>query len=336
MDPDAVRAVDRVVHGGRGDDEVIDFSANHNPLVPEGVGAVYQAAFERARSYPAEPPADFQAAAAEYLGSSPDEIVGTAGGLEAIRLAIEITVRPGDSVVVPYPSFGEYAREVRLQGAEPAFVPHDELLATDPAGHALAIVCHPNNPTGDAYDDDHLRSFASRCLEGGTPLLVDEAFLGFTERPSLAGRDGVIVARSLTKLFGLPGLRAGFAVATGDLLERLAAARPPWNLGTPARAVGTYCLRQNDFVEATRNRVHTERERLRKRLATRFEVHPSESPFLLLDLGDRSVAGFVRALRDRNVLVRDATTFRGLDSHVRLAVRLPEQNDRLLEAIDDV
>ena len=335
MDPDAARRVGRAPHGGADDLDVLDFSANVNPLVPDGVEDVYAEALSASRRYPAEPPDAFRDAAATYLGCDPELVVPTAGGLEAIRLAIETAVAPGDSVLVPAPSFAEYAREVRLQGATPTFVPHGEVPSADPSDHAMAIVCNPNNPTGDAYDDADLRAFAARCREAETTLLVDEAFLGFTDRPSLAGEPGVVVARSLTKLFGLPGLRAGFVVAEGDRLDAIATARRPWNLGTPALRVGEYCLRDSAFVEATRERVRSERARMRAALAGRFDVHPSEAPFLLLDVGDRDVGRLVEGVRERGVAIRDATTFRGLDAHVRVAVRLPGENDRLLEALAD-
>jgi len=336
VDPDAARRVGRAPHGGADDPDVIDFSANVNPLTPHGVGAVYRAALDAARRYPPEPPEAFCEAAAAYVGCAPGRVVPTAGGLAAIRLAIETSVGPGDSVLVPAPSFAEYAREVRLQGAEPVFVPHDALPDADPAGHATAVACNPNNPTGDAYDDADLREFAARCRDAGTTLLVDEAFLGFTDRPTLSGEPGVVVARSLTKLFGLPGLRAGFAVASGDRLGAMAAARRPWNLGTAALRVGEHCLGQDEFVAETRERVRTERDRMCEVLAPRFDVHPSEAPFLLLDVGDRDVDAVVEAARERGIAIRDATTFRGLENHVRVAVRLPEENDRLLEVLVDV
>ncbi|WP_336360970.1 threonine-phosphate decarboxylase [Haladaptatus sp. ZSTT2] len=336
MEPEAIRATGRVPHGSSDDPTVLDFSANTNPLVPRGVREVYETAFEQARTYPQEPPAAYREAAAEYVGCDSTQTIPTPGGLAAIRLAIECTVSPGDSVLIPYPSFGEYAREVQLQGAQPEFVPHDELLETDPEGHALAIVCNPNNPTGDAYNPDSLREFARACHEASTPLLVDEAFLGFTDHPSLAGEPGVIVARSLTKLFGLPGIRAGFAVADGDLRDALLTARRSWNMGTPALAVGAFCMRETAFIAATRTRVANERERMTAALAEQFEVHHSDAPYLLLDVGDRDVANLLDHALSHGIAIRDATTFRGLDSHIRVAVRLPDENDELLAVLCDV
>ena len=334
MDPDGVADAERVPHGSSDDPDVVDLSANINPRTPEGTRTVYEAALGNARSYPNDDYPDFRAAAADYVGCDAGRVVPTAGGLAAMRLAVGVTVAPGDSVLVPYPSFGEYAREVKLAGGDPALVPHDDLLAADPAPHAAAVVCTPNNPTGDCPEAADLRAFADRCADADTLLVVDEAFLGFTDRDSLAGHPGTVVARSLTKLFGLPGLRAGFAVAAGDALDRLRTARPTWSLGAPAVAVGAHVMRDGAFVAETRRRVAREREYLRAGLTARgFDVAPSEAPFLLCDVGS-DPADLLAACRERGIVLRDATTFRGLDRHVRVAVRDRESTDALFDALD--
>jgi len=351
--PEAVDDAERVPHGGTGDRDLLEFSANVNPERPDGVRAAYEAALDAADRYPDDDYPEFRAAAAASASRAsehavePAEVVPTPGGLAAIRLAVATTVEPGDDVVVPTPSFGEYAREVELAGATPEFVPYRDVVDLDEpalASVALVIACNPNNPTGDAYDADALRALAARCRSAGTVLLVDEAFLGFGEEPSLAGEAGVVVARSLTKLFGLPGLRAGFAVATGRERERLATARRAWNLGAPAAAVGAHCLRDREFVAATRERVAAERERIVDALPAGVDAVASArgrdgvAPFVLLDVDGTGLGpdGVVAACRDRGVAVRDATTFRGLDSHVRVAVRAPEENDVLLSVLATV
>ena len=333
---DAVGPDGRVPHGSSDDPDLLDFSANTNPRVPPDAAKTYREAFEAARSYPADDYPEFRTAAASFVDCEPAQVVPTAGGLEAIRLTIQTAVRAGESVLIPYPSFGEYAREVRLQGGTPEFVPHDELLTADPDSHALAIVCNPNNPTGEAADPAALRAFADDCLSAGTTLLVDEAFLGFTDERSLAGREGVIVARSLTKLFGLPGIRMGYAVGSGEARDRLVTARRAWSMSAAAAAVGTHCYGQAAFVAETKARVADERERMRERLATRFDVFPSDAPFLLLSVSDadESVDDILAAARETGIALRDARTFRGLDSHIRVAVRAPEENGRLLDALD--
>ncbi|SFK98149.1 L-threonine O-3-phosphate decarboxylase [Halogranum rubrum] len=336
MDPESLHDVAHVPHGGVADADILDFSANINPVRPRGASTVYDAAFAASTQYHTDDYTEYRTAGADYAGCDPQHVIPTAGGLIAIRLGLGVTVSPGDSVAVPAPSFGEYAREVRLQGGEPEFVDADTVLDIDPEPHSVVVVCNPNNPTGQLYDPGELQWFAQQCRRADTTLLVDEAFLDFTESPSLGGMRGVIVARSLTKMFGLPGLRAGYVAASGDLRERLETARPAWGLSTPAADVGAYCMKQTEFVEETRERVRRERTRMADVLAHEFDVRPSSAPFLLLDVGDRDVQTVVDTTRERGVAIRDATTFRGLDSHVRVAVKRAKENDQLLEALRGV
>jgi L-threonine-O-3-phosphate decarboxylase len=336
MDPDSVDGVGRVPHGSSDDPDVLDLSANINPRVPDGTQTVYRDAFADAHSYPNDSYPAFRAAAADYVGCDPDSVIPTPGGLAAIRLAIGVTVSPGTRVLVPAPSFGEYVREVELAGGEAVVVPHEEVIDRDPSGYAMAIVCTPNNPTGELYPESALRSFADQCVDSGTTLLADEAFLGFTDRASLAGHPAVIAARSLTKLFGLPGLRAGFAVADGEAGERLRTARPAWSVGGPAAAVGAHAMRDSVFIKETRRRVAEERRHLREGLVARgFEVYPSEAPFVLCDVG-KPPAKLRSACKGRGVVLRDATTFRGLDTHVRIAVRDRAATEELFSVLDEV
>jgi len=332
MDPQMLDALDRVPHGGASDPQLLDFSANTNPVSPAGTVSVYKSAFSAARRYPVDDYCEFRAAAAEYTGVSGTQIIPAAGGLAGIRLLLSVVLDSGDSVAIPSPSFGEYAKEVQLQGGEPTFVDHDAITEVDPTPHEVVVVCNPNNPTGESYSPTALHGLADRCRNAGTTLLVDEAFLDFTDQPSMAGVEGVVVARSLTKIFGLPGLRAGFLVATGQLRDRLDVARISWTLSTPAAAVGAHCLGETEFVDETRQRVRSERERMVDRLSTAFDVTDSTAPFLLLET-DRPVKEVIDQARSNGVVIRDATTFRGLDSHVRVAIKRPHENDTLLDAL---
>ncbi len=332
MDPQTLDGLDRVPHGGASDPRLLDFSANTNPVSPPGTVSVYESAFSAARRYPVDDYCEFRAAAAEYIGVDGRQIIPAAGALAGMRLVFSVLLEQGDSVAVPAPSFGEYAKEIRLQGGEPTFIPYDEILDVDPAAYTLVVVCNPNNPTGTGYSASALRGLAERCQNAGTTLLIDEAFLDFTDAASMAGIENVVVARSLTKIFGLPGLRAGFLVATGQLRDRLDVARPAWTLSTPAAAVGAHCLEDIEFVDETRKRVETERRRMAQRLAKRFTVYDSVAPFLLCEV-DGPVSDIIEATRGEGITIRDATTFRGLDAHVRVAVKRAHENDQLLAAL---
>ncbi len=333
MDPQALDEIGRVPHGGSSDPRVVDFSANTNPRTPSGITPVYDAALSESRRYPPDDYGEFRAAAAAYLDCEPRRIIPTAGAMAGIRLLFSLLVDPDASVIVPEPTFGEYAHEIRLQGGEEVSVPHDDVTAVDPAGHDLVVVCRPNNPTGEVIGIDPLRDLAARCRDADATLFVDEAFLDFVDRPSVAGEPGVVVARSLTKVFGLPGLRAGYLVATGDIRDRLDAGRVTWGLSAPAAAVGRYCLEQRAFVDRTRELVERERDRVAARLSTRWSVYPSDAPFLLFDVGDDDPDAILDAARERGIALRDARTFAGLDNHLRTAIRRPGENDRLLDAL---
>jgi len=350
MDPDAVTALGarqgetaddgvtgesgRIDHEGVSDPWMLDFASNANPRVPRGAARVYEAAFAAARQYPSDDYCEFRAAAADAVDCSAREVIPTPGGMAAIRLAIGATLDAGESAAVPTPTFGEFGREVQLQGATPTFVDTDDILEIDPAAFDMVIACTPNDPTGYLHDRDSLLRFARRCEEVGTTFLVDECYLGFTNQRSLAGVPGTIVVRSLSMLYGLPAMRAGYAVASGRLRDQLDTARPVWAVGGPAAATGAFCLQQEEFVAETRERVAVERERMRRRIETRFDVPPSAAPFLLIDCGTSSAAeDLLERTRSEGISVRDARNFRGLDAHARVGVRMPDENDRLLDAI---
>lgn len=333
MKRESITETSHVPHGGSPAQDVIDFSANINPEIPTGTREQYRDAFEDARSYPPEPPTAFIEAAADYIDAPPSTITPTAGGLAGIRLTLETLVSPGDNVVIPYPSFSEYEREATLQGCQIQTVPHDEILSIDPADYSVCFVCNPNNPTGDTYDPTSLRTFAKDCAATNTHLIVDEAFLGFTNQSSMASAPNTIVIRSLTKLFGLPGIRAGFITAPEPYSQALSNARRPWNLSTPALAVGTYVMQQSAFIESTIDRTSTERARLRDHLIEDYIISPSNAPFLLLEPEHTTIDAILDACRKENLIIRDARSFRGLDNHCRIAIRTPTENDQLLAVL---
>ncbi|KAB1186636.1 MULTISPECIES: histidinol-phosphate transaminase [Haloferax] len=333
MDPSSVPDVDPVTHGGTADHSLVDFSLGSNPDRPPGLAGVYESSFSSSRRYSLDDYSEFRVAAADYVGCNPDEVVPAAGVIEALRLALGVTVSPGDTVAIPAPCCGEYAREIRLQGGEPVHVPYDRIFEeVDPAEHAVVILSHPSNPMGSAYPTQDLRVFIDACRRAGTPLVVDESFLGFTRLPSTAGLDGVITLHSVTNVFGVPSLRAGFAAATGEVCEKLKRARCTWVLSSPAVEAATYCLKQDSFLESTRDRIERERPRMVAELESfGYDVSPADSSLILFRADD--VDRVLDETRKRGFAVRDARYYQGLDSHVRINVRRPHENDALLDAL---
>jgi histidinol-phosphate aminotransferase len=173
-------------------------------------------------------------------------------------------------------------------------------------------------------------------------LVIDESFIDFvaSESASLAGeRDvpGLVVVRSLTKLWSLAGIRAGYLLAPAEIVERLAANRQPWSVNTLACTSLTTCATDHDTPRRVAAEVAVAREELAgaMQLLPGVRVWPSQANFLLLRVPDGP--GLVEALRERRIAVRPAGSFPGLDErHIRIAVRTRDDNALLLNALTEI
>ena len=334
-------AVAPVPHGGTADPAILDFSANTNPAIPVGVRGVFSQSFDRCTRYRTSHPA-YTAAIADHCGCPQEWVLPTGGGIAALSTAITALTDPGAVVTIAGPTFGEYARLVRVSGGSVRSVALMDLGAADVSASDLVIICTPNNPCGRLIPAaDRARLLEAAAAEE-VPVLVDEAFIDFTELPSAAGHPAALVVRSETKLFGLPGLRAGAIIVPPRYREQVEAVQDPWSIGTPAATVAAFCLQQTEFITATRQRVALERARMRTALTPAFEVSPSAAPFLLcrprrpsmigIDPAD-PVGGLCRRAAAADIAIRDARSFVGYDEHIRIAVRRPHENDQLLSVL---
>jgi histidinol-phosphate aminotransferase len=200
----------------------------------------------------------------------------------------------------------------------------------------VVVVCNPNNPTGRLEPTSVLR----RLLRPGRLVVVDESFMDFVpdESESLADArpSGVVVIRSVTKLWSLAGVRAGYLLAEPDLVAALAASRQPWSVNALACSALEWCAVDRRTPIAVATAVAIARAQLSEDLAALgLTVWPSAANFLLLELpGGEEVA---RRLRERGIAVRPAASFPGLGpDHLRIAVRRPEENALLLAALREV
>jgi histidinol-phosphate aminotransferase len=263
----------------------------------------------------------------------PGEVLVLAGAAEGFSLLPNL--RPELAAVV-HPGFTE--PEVALRDAG---TPVRRILTDAGDGHRLrpelipheadlVVIGNPTNPTSVLHRADTLREL----IRPGRVVVVDEAFLDAVpgEPESLASdrrSEGLLVLRSLTKTWALPGLRAGYALGAPELLARLAASRPPWPAGTLTLEAVVACSEPAAVAEAGRlaEEIVAERRWLVEALRELPEVEvalPAHAPFLLLRVPNG--AGVRAALRAAGVAVRRADTFPGLtENHLRVAVRPPAQ-----------
>jgi L-threonine-O-3-phosphate decarboxylase len=315
----------------------LDFAVNVVPGgPPQWLRRELLAALKGIAAYPDERPAT-EALAARH-GRPTGQVVCVNGSVEAFWLLAGI-VRPARAVVV-HPGFTEPEAALRAAGhpVERAWRdPHNFSLDPDavPADADLVVVGDPNNPTGTLDPAATLAGLA----RPGRVLVVDEAFMEFTgEAESLAGHPelpGLVVVRSITKLWGLAGLRAGYALAPAPVAAALRAARQPWSVNTLAcAALAAWAREAAAHVAEVVREVATARQQLAAELAATpgVQVWPSAVNFLLLRVLDGPA---VRAgLAARGVAVRPCDSFPGLTSdHLRVAVRDRADNQRLVQAL---
>jgi len=283
-----------------------------------------------------------------YGVPAPNVLVGR-GSDEAIDLLVRAFCRAGeDRVVITPPTFGFYKVAARIQGAGALEVPLlREGFALDTpavieAGRRAKIVflCSPNNPTGNLLDEDAMLAVC-RELAGRALVCVDEAYLEFTGRASLSARlDGLpnlVVLRTLSKAYALAGARLGTLIAREPVVSLLKRVIPPYAL--PASTVEqVLALTEAPQRAMAADRIRTlitEREAMRTRLGRMSivaRVFPSEANFLLVEFTDARRA--LEAGKSAGLLVRDFSGAPGLANCLRISVGTPQQNERLLAALE--
>src|ERR1700722_14050854 len=317
----------------------IDFSTCVNaygpaPVVVDAIRAADVAAYPDPRSVRA------RGAAARVWGRPIDEIAFGAGSAELIAAVVAAVVRPGDTVLVPRPAFGEYGRAALLAGARVSRPPR---LALDASGAALALamavavyacrprlafLAAPTSPAGTALSLDEVRAVADACLAVGALLVLDQAYDACSAAPigtpALGGHSAALHLRSMTKDHALAGLRVGFAIGPARVIEALDRVRVPWAASSLAQAAAVAALSDS----ATAHVVDT-MARLRDHAAALvrgLRSVPSATHYFLLH-GVRAT-NLARA----GIAVRDCRSF-GLPAYVRVAARTPPENAALCAAL---
>lgn len=328
---------------------VLRLSANENPLGPSplAVAAIRREA-ERIHLYPDGGAPALAEAVATTLGVIPDQLVFGNGGDEILTLLARALLDPGDEVVVPEPSFEPYTTSARLAGAKVVTSPLrdyridlDDVLACIGPRTKLVCLSSPHNPTGTVLGRAAWEGFSARC-PSDVLVLLDEAYVDFIEAPECAADglatlrtrpESLMLLRTFSKITGLAGLRVGYAIAGPNVIDALERTREPFNVGRVAQAGAVAATRDPAHREATRRVVWAERRALAAAFAGRGLSHPpTEANFFLVRLG-RPAGPVVAALRAQGVLVRDGAAV-GYPEHLRISVGTPEQNARLLDALD--
>jgi histidinol-phosphate aminotransferase len=314
-------------------DEVVKLNWNEGLFGPlAGVLDAAAAELENSWMYPERAYSDLREALAAWLDLPPERIVPGHGIQSLVTTLAAAAVLPGDNVVLPRPTYGLYAQVLAAAGARLERIPVRDDLALDLEQMAeaarrtaakLVVGCDPNNPTGLLLGREEWEGFLT-ALPAGCITVVDEAYVDYVDPELRLGRerdapDGrpVVLLRTFSKIFGLAGLRLGYAIVHEELEPYLDVVQEPFNVNRVALAAGAASLARVDLLEERRREAVEARELLAERLAgLGLRVVPSHANFVLaaVPVDDAALADRLAA---RGFLIRPGSEF-GLPGFIRV------------------
>ncbi|AEG59188.1 threonine-phosphate decarboxylase CobD [Desulforamulus ruminis] len=327
-------------------EKILDFSASINPLGPSPMAMeALEKALPLIRHYP-EPQADSLRRELASCTGVPEEFLLLGNGAAELIYALGRVLQP-TRVLLPVPTFHEYAGAFKDSPLVEVVLDEKDdfkiklaLLADRLRQRDLVILCNPNNPTGQLLLLKDLREFLQRVRDAGASLLLDEAFMDFVVPqhsllPEVGKSSGLMVLRSLTKFFALPGLRLGYLAAEPEIIDRLAKQLPPWRVNYLAQVAASASLKDVSYMEKTLQIIRCQRDFLIEGLQRIPGLRPlrSAANFILVNCSATGCrASDIQAfLGPRGILLRTCSNFQGLgNGYFRLAVRSGEENRRLL------
>jgi len=339
-------------------EEVLEFSGPINFMgpPPKAVEAVKQNA-RLIKFYPDPNPVEFKSAIAKYVGHNvrTENILLGNGSIELIYMITELLSKPFKAVI-PVPSFSEYEKAALRLGGEIQFVKlpqnftleMEKIKASVTADTKIMCICNPHSPSGTLYTKEEVIELVDFCQKKNVIFSIDENYIEFAEageENTVAGMvkeyENLFVIRSVTKFYGMAGLRFGYAVAAEPLIEKLETVRQPWSINALASIATLAAFGDTEFIENTKQTIKKERANLSKKLGEieGLQVYPSTTNFLLVKIKNRKINStkLKELLAKEHILIRDCCTFVGLDdSYFRVTVRSAKDNQRLVDTIKKV
>ncbi len=311
-----------VYHGGAREIKrgMIDFSYSTNPYYPRFIKTRLQRAKFELYPYCEDNLEEKIKSSFNFEG----EITVGAGVTELLYMVAYAT-RKVPSLIMRH-TYGEYQRVSMLFDKQVDFINSLDPQVDDFSGKGSHTVffANPNNPTGKLYD--YIEELIDDAERNGSLVILDESFIKFADRsPKYSIRDNVVVLRSFTKEYSMPGIRAGYAISSKSMKKKMVEYRMPWGIGAAGCAAIDAILENQGYLESTIQKVKNERNKIGNKLKLKTEAN-----FFLAEVKSAEYA--VKMLAKNGILVRDCSSF-GLPSMIRFSVRKPNENKKLVSEL---
>ncbi|GEN81693.1 threonine-phosphate decarboxylase [Sporosarcina luteola] len=327
---------------------ITDFSENCNPAgPPRAVLELWPELISRLNAYPDPSGEPFLSKVADYHGVAPSSVIAGNGAAELLSLIAERY--RGKRALVVHPTFSEYEATLRAKGVEVVRLiaseeegfklPVEAILEALPSADVLYL-CTPNNPTGIMPERVDLAAILKKAGEAGCEVVLDEAFVDFIDEsksfiPELRDFPHVLIVRSMTKMYAIPGIRLGYAVAHPVVIAEMKAQAPHWNVNGMAAAIGAVCLEQEAYRNAAIRHAREEREKMTAFLKQHgCTVTDSETNFLAFKPED--AGKLYKDMLARGIVLRHSENFHGMDGRwLRIGMKSVVEMEELRAELAD-
>ena len=344
-----------VVHGGifsnglEHKSGLLDFSSNVNPLgFPSQVRDVFKN-LSQISIYPDPHSNELKTHLQRYTGITKDQIVVGNGATEIIYNYCTAFLRK-QKVMIPVPTFGEYESAAKLNGAILSFFKTMDLNQKYSEFQDMfskkncIFLCNPNNPTGVVIKKNNMLKILETAYNKSVLVFLDECFIELVPTgdesivPYLNEFDNLFILRSLTKSFGLAGLRIGYGLGNKKMIEIMQKIKIPWNVSGLAQKASIIALSDKSHLPKTLNLIGKESKFLINSISKikNFTCYKSDTNFILIKSKIKSNQ-IQKRLLEKNILIRDCNSFRGLSNNfIRIAIRTHKENLKLIEALREL
>jgi histidinol-phosphate aminotransferase len=330
--------------------KLVKLASNETPWKPHpDVLEAVRRELESLNRYPDPDKAELRRRLAERHGTQPGRVAIGNGSCEILLAAADALLEPGAEIVYAWPSFSMYPHLAAMSGARALEVAldaegrHDlEAMAREvTVATRMLLVCNPNNPTATALPVDEVEAFVAD-LPRHVCVVIDEAYVEFSTMqdpdeslPLLEKHPNLVLLRTFSKVYGLCGLRVGYALGSEDFRLAVDRVRQPFSVNSLALAAATEALRHQDEVARRVERTAIERLHVEEGLEERgLETTDSQANFSWVSLGDRDEAAVLKGLSQRGVIVRGGAAL-GAEGHLRVTYGTRTENDAFLAALDE-